>query len=485
VSRISKKETGSPAGSVTATILAEIQAVYRADTRPWVIGYSGGKDSTCALQLIWHAIAGLPASERLKPIHVIAGDTLVETPAIVDYLGATLARISIAAAEQGLPIQAHKVSPQVDETFWVNVIGRGYPAPTSRFRWCTERMKIKPANRFIRERVAEHGEVIVVLGVRHQESATRAQVMSLRAIKNSLLSRHSTLPNAFVYTPIRDFSLDDVWTYLLQVSCPWGNDNHDLLAMYQRSSSDECPLVVDDTTPSCGSSRFGCWVCTVVTKDKAMEAMIDKGDEWLEPLLKVRDSLAATQDPAVKAVVRGHVRKNGRVSAKTKGDTETDRVVRGPYLLSFCQDLLRKVLEAEASAQAAAPEGQQVELISDEELHNIRRIWIFERSDWADSLPEIVRNASDRRITWRAEDTVTFASEDEQVLADLCDEADLPLGLLKSLIDCERELQGLKRRAGIRAGLHRVLGYEWRDEAEVIAEIIEAEQDAEALAVAR
>ena len=261
--------------------LAEIQHVYRGDARPWVIGYSGGKDSTTALQLVWHAVAALPDAERIKPIYVIAGDTLVETPVIVDYLATTLDRITAAAREQGLPITAHKVVPKTEDTFWVNLIGKGYPAPSSRFRWCTERMKINPANRFIRERVAEHGEVIVLLGVRSQESATRAQVMSLRRIKGSLLSRHNKLPNAFVYTPIRDYSVDDVWSYLLDVPNPWGNNNEDLLAMYRNSSSGECPLVVDTSTPSCGSSRFGCWTCTVVTKDKAMEAMVDNGDEWL------------------------------------------------------------------------------------------------------------------------------------------------------------------------------------------------------------
>ena len=39
----------------------EIRDVYLSDTRPWVIGYSGGKDSTVALQLIWYALSESPA----------------------------------------------------------------------------------------------------------------------------------------------------------------------------------------------------------------------------------------------------------------------------------------------------------------------------------------------------------------------------------------------------------------------------------------
>ncbi|NWO96449.1 DNA phosphorothioation system sulfurtransferase DndC, partial [Escherichia coli] len=85
--------------------------------------------------------------------------------------------------------------------------------------------------------------VVMVLGVRKAESATRAQVMSLHKIKGSVLSRHSSLLNAFVYGPIEAFSTDDVWTYLLQFKNPWGSDNRDLVAMYRNAQAGECPLV--------------------------------------------------------------------------------------------------------------------------------------------------------------------------------------------------------------------------------------------------
>jgi DNA sulfur modification protein DndC len=478
VSSVTPPDQSGSAQSVFHASLEEIQDLYRADPRPWVIGYSGGKDSTTALQLIWYALAGLRRSELKKPIYVIAGDTLVETPVIIDYLGETLARINHHARAQGLPIEAHRVSPTTDETFWVNLIGKGYPAPSSRFRWCTERMKINPANRFIRERVAEHGEVIMVLGVRRQESATRAQVMSLRSLKGSLLSRHSKLPNAFVYTPIRDYSLDDVWTYLLQVPNPWGNDNQDLLAMYRNSSAGECPLVVDTTTPSCGSSRFGCWVCTVVTKDKAMEAMVDKGQEWLEPLLDVRDFLAETQDPVRKTKVREHVRRDGHIRKKTQG-TKGDPFVRGPYRLDFCKEILRRLLVAQEEARRGAPDGREVTLIHDHELHAIRRIWRFERHDWEDALPEIYEQVTGQKLPWVADDTPTFDATDEQLLAELCADRDLSLGMVKRLLDTERELQGLKRRAGVTQRLERVLAQEWRSEDDLAAEIVAAEAELE------
>ena len=180
----------------------EIRQVYRKNKSPWVIGYSGGKDSTAVLQLVWCALAELPSEERTNAVYVLSSDTLVETPVIVDYIDRTLSQINEVASVQNLPFEAHKVKPKLEDTFWVNMIGKGYPAPYTRFRWCTDRLKIKPANTFILDCVAKYGEAIVVLGVRTTESTTRAQAMSLRKINGSVLRRHSTLPNAFVYAPI-------------------------------------------------------------------------------------------------------------------------------------------------------------------------------------------------------------------------------------------------------------------------------------------
>lgn len=457
--------------------LEEIRGVYLADERPWVLGFSGGKDSTVALQLVWHALRGLQPEQRRKPIYVISGDTQVETPVIIDYLTEALGLINEHADNEGLPISAHKVTPNIDESFWVNLIGKGYPAPTSRFRWCTARMKISPANRFILERVAEHGEVVLLLGVRKQESATRAQVMNLRRIKDSLLSRHSTLPNAFVYTPIRDYSVDDVWQYLLQVPNPWGKDNNDLLALYRNSSAGECPLVVDTTTPSCGSSRFGCWVCTVVTKDKAMEAMVDNGDEWLEPLLELRDFLADTQDPKRKSEVRQHVRRNGGVMTKDYGDTE-DPFVRGPYTVEFCQELLSRLLRAQGRVRELAPEDQPVELISTEELLEIRRIWRYERHDWQDKLPAIYKEATGVEFEVPMDDQPFLDGADESLLDELTIKHEVPLGLVKRLIDTERDLQGLRRRSRIMKEIESAMSQEWRSEEDVAAEIARSEASA-------
>jgi DNA sulfur modification protein DndC len=470
-------------------IYNEIREIYLSTRLPWVIGYSGGKDSTTVVQLIWYALSELPPEQLEVPIYIIASDTLVETPVIVDHLNATLRRMNETAQANGLPFEAHRVSPQVTDTFWVNLIGRGYPAPNQRFRWCTERMKIQPANRFILDRAAEFGEVVMVLGGRKSESASRAQVMTSKhgKITGSRLGRHHILSRAYVYTPIADFTVDDVWTYLLQVPSPWGSNNRDLAAMYRTANSGECPLVVDDTTPSCGNSRFGCWTCTVVTRDKSMEAMIDNGEEWMLPLLEFRDWLTATQKPETKHLYREYKRRTGEVliegktadgqrlrglrnieqyMEETQEALRDPKLIRGPYRLNFCMEILRRLLDTQRQVRAKGPDSS-IELITEAEIHEIRRIWRTERQDWADSIPQIYYEMTGRRLNWLQDDIGMFSAQEYQVLNDVCEENDFPTELVARLMEQERQMQGMHRRAGIFERIDDVLREEWRDEEEI------------------
>ena len=451
-------------GESLKALYEEIRDLYLSDDRPWIIGYSGGKDSTTALQAIWYAISELPREKREKMIFVISSDTLVETPVIVDYIDNTLNLINKAAKIQGMPFQAEKVMPLMEDSFWTNLIGRGYPAPTTTFRWCTERMKIDPANRFILERVAEYGEVIMVLGVRSDESATRAQVMSLHKITGNRLKRHSTLPRAYVYTPIENFTTNDVWTYLLQWKSPWGNNNRDLVALYKNSQAGECPLVIDTTTPSCGNSRFGCWVCTVVTQDKAMESMIDNGEYWMEPLLELRDWLASTQDPEKKRNFRDYKRRNGRVMLDRNNEK---KVVPGPYFLKVRQEILRMVLQAQQSVRENGPDPHAT-LIHPEELHEIRRIWRLEEQDWEDSVPKIYREVMGDDLIWGEDDTGSFTPQDCSILEKICEERNIPPKLVMKLLDVELSMNGMAYRSNISKKLEAVLTEEWQTEEEAI-----------------
>ena len=438
-----------------------IRAVYLQDSRPWVIGFSGGKDSTCTLQLVWHALAGLSSESLTKPVYVISSNTLVESPAIVAYINNSIESIGSCADVSGLPISAQMVQPLVTDSFWVNLIGRGYPAPSTKFRWCTDRLKIQPANRFILDQVARFGEVILVLGVRSAESATRAQVMAMHQIEGSPLRTHRSLQGALVFAPIADWSTEDVWNYLLQnAETPWRTDNNDLAAMY-RTADGECPLVVDTSTTSCGNSRFGCWVCTVVTRDKAMESMIDGGQWWMEELLKIRDFLAETQTPERRPQVRSIRKMNGQILLKGN----TNEASPGPYTFAFCKEILERILVVQQNLPTDVAES--FELISDAELLAIRSLWLSQRHDWEDSLPTIYENVLGKRWVLTL-DSRHDNADDARLTDEVASAYNVPPLLMRKLIDTERKSQGLRRRSKIFSELDAVLDRDWRDD-EVLA----------------
>jgi DNA sulfur modification protein DndC len=155
----------------------EIQELYCLDEIPWVLGVSWGKDSSTVLQLVWNAIAALSPEKRTKTVYVITTDTQVENPVVSAWVRKSMQNLKVAAKKQGMPIDPHLLQPVIQDTFWVNLIGKGYPAPRNQFRWCTPRLKINPANQFIREIVRANGETILVLGTRKAESAKRAATM--------------------------------------------------------------------------------------------------------------------------------------------------------------------------------------------------------------------------------------------------------------------------------------------------------------------
>ena len=208
-------------------LMETIRNLYLADDIPWVIGYSGGKDSTATLQLVWLAIQELPPEDRNKTIHIINTDTLVESPVVARWAQQSLEKMRQASAEQGLPFVPHRLTPDYDNTFWVNFLGKGYPFPRKKFRWCTDRLKIQPVNKFVKEKIAEHGEIIMVLGTRKAESANRARTMAFYEKKRvrELLSPNPTLVNELVFSPLSEWTDDDVWIFLMQYKNPWGYSN--------------------------------------------------------------------------------------------------------------------------------------------------------------------------------------------------------------------------------------------------------------------
>jgi len=451
----------------------EIRELYRADDVPWIVGYSGGKDSTAILQLIWLALRELPPEQRTKPVHVISTDTLVENPIVAAWVTRSLDTMQKAATEQGVPIVPHRLTPRIEDTFWVNLIGKGYPTPRHKFRWCTERLKIKPSNAFINGVVKESGEAILVLGTRKAESARRSANMTKHESGRvrERLSPNASLPGSLVYTPIEIWSNDDVWTFLMQVGNPWGYNNKDLLGMYAGASADgECPLVVDSSTPSCGDSRFGCWVCTLVEKDKSMSAMIqnDEEKEWMTPLLKFRNKLdfrlmGEGDEESTDRHLRDFRRMNGAVQLMQSGKT-----IPGPYLQSAREDWLRQLLNAQTWIRTKGPNDvRTIELITLVELQEIRRIWVVEKHELEDTLPRIYEEETGEPYPGaKLDDSMELHAADLALLRETCGDDSLHYELTRELLGITRQHRNEQKRSGHYERIEKAFGKHYYDGAE-------------------
>lgn len=451
----------------------DIQTLYRQDETPWVIGYSGGKDSTCITQLIWYAIAALPVEQRHKTIYVMSNDTLVENPIVSLWVRKSLERINEAAAAQNMPVEAHLNTPDVKETFWVCLIGKGYQAPTTRFRWCTERMKINPADAFIRKTVSRHGSAILVLGTRKAESTVRGARMEELERKHRLQDKLNAIagkPNTLAFSPIEDWRTDEVWIYLNQWENPWGHSNKDLFVMYRGATADnECPLVVDTNTQSCGSSRFGCWVCTVVDRDKSMEAMIlnDEEKEWMQPMLDIRNELDL--DEKEDRHRRDFRRMYGAVELFEQKQPDGSTLVvnkKGPYLRYWRERWLRMVLEAQTYARRHGPEEvKDLELITMDELREIRRIWMEEKHEFNDTLPVIYQEATGQpfKLSSGQLDKPLLDQEVWDVLEEVCAGDPIELELMARLYNTEHQHLTKKKRTGIYQDLEKCFDFASRD----------------------
>ncbi|MDF7798515.1 DNA phosphorothioation system sulfurtransferase DndC [Pontiellaceae bacterium B1224] len=430
-------------------LLKEIIDLYQADKVPWVVGYSGGKDSTAVLQLIWMAVQKIPKSQRNKIIHVISTDTLVENPIVAEWVAGSINCMITATDKGDLPFNPQQLMPKPENSFWTNLIGKGYPAPRPKFRWCTERLKIWPSNEFILKTTKQHGDVLLCLGTRKKESVKRATTMQHYEDERDKehrygeldaghkVSPNSQLPNTWVYSPIQDWSNDDVWLFLNQFQNPWGYSNQELLGLYSGATEGgECPLVVDTTTPSCGDSRFGCWTCTLVDQDKSMSAMIqnDADKEWMLPLLDIRNTIDYRRFGLEESdrELRDFRRMNGRVQLFGDGM----KYIPGPYKRGFREELLGKLLEAQKFIQEEGPENvKNIQLITLNELEEIRRIWVMDKHEIEDHLPKIYEDATGEEYPGKdISGNQPFDRDDLQLLEEICGQH---YPLVRDLIDVE------------------------------------------------
>lgn len=420
--------------------IAEIKSEYieSNSNKPWIIGFSGGKDSTAVLTLVWRALEEIIQSgyelPLRRPVYVVCNDTLVENPIILNYVDEVLDKIEIAAREQNLPIYVRKTTPRLEESFWVNIIGKGYPVPNNTFRWCTDKLKVRPTSKFISEQVSEYGEAIILIGTRLSESISRSK--SIKKHSSGLrLSQHPNSANTYVFSPIKNLLLGDVWNLLQskEYPSPWGSDNSSLYKIYSDANADdyECPtMVTDKEHTSCGQSRFGCWTCTVVKEDKSMSALIKNGEHWMAPLLKFRNEL---QEERNNPENRSKYRRNGQEAVNEMG----------AYSAEYRAYILKRLLEVQKIIQKLKP---HLNLISNQELIAIQVIW-YRDGIFDHKVGSIYRDVFGKHLSDVS--NISNLNKEKKLLKEICESEKDEFDLINDLLLLQENKSLLMNKHGL------------------------------------
>ena len=441
-------------------IIKEIMIVYKHDERPWLIGYSGGKDSTLLVSLVYEAVKRLKeaGAELTKKVYIITSDTMVENPIVKNYMHSSSNSINIAAKKDKLAdvIKADVIYPEADQTFWSRVIGLGYPTPEPPgFRWCTERLKINPMNKYVNDRIKESGEIVVLLGVRKGESLTRMKTITAREIEGKLLNMHNDIPNAYVYNPITEIPNELVWEFLLKDDCksPWGTDMKYLFNLYQGENLGEEKSVLGevdrDKIPVTGNSRFGCWCCTMVKEDKSLQNFINhSNEEDAKQLTMLRDFRNKLLEMREDTNMRDHKRRNGAVYKKADGTFGM-----GPFTLEARRVILEGLLELENKTG--------LELITLAELKVIDKMWDEEGDLTCRNLVDTYYKVKGKKLPWDDYKTARFDDEAITSIKAVAEKYNIPIELITKLIVSVDTNKHITRNNKMQKAFDQIIGQGW------------------------
>ena len=215
---------------------------------------------------------------------------------------------------------------------------------------------------------------------------------------------------------------------------PWGSDNAELFKIYSDASADdyECPTVVTNNEhKSCGQSRFGCWVCTVVKEDKSMTALINNGLTWLSPLLKFRNQLAQERNII-----------ENRLSTR-RNKTEAINGM-GSYTPIYRADVLRRLLETQKEVQILKP---HIELITNQELIAIQVIW-YRDLLFTNKVSDIYNNIFKNQLDMKQQEEKN--EKELQLLQNACDNNKNDFELIQELLMLQKNKSLLNRKRGLK-----------------------------------
>lgn len=300
----------------------------------WLVTFSGGKDSTTVLLLALEYIKKNP--HKVKRIDVIYSDTLVEIPTINIFAKSIISFLKKYEAKNKINLHTHITKPEYKNRFWVKILGYGYPPPHQKFRWCTDRLKIKPAEKNLENYIVDK-KTAVLTGVRFGESKSRDIRLNVSCSRGGecgqgLWFQESAKIGAGYLAPIINWQSCEVWDFLSGFAPIMGYPVKEIENVYNGHDT-----------------RFGCWMCTVIKTDKAMLKTIAQ-DKWahLKPLADFRNYLwDHTRNPNTRVK-----RKDGNV---------------GKLRINTRKHLLGKLLHIQ--------EKVGIDLISPQEINYIKKLW--------------------------------------------------------------------------------------------------------------
>lgn len=344
----------------TLNAMWEVGSLYK----HWIMFYSGGKDSTAVVTLLAHLIETeqIPRPENFT---VLYSDTGMEVPPL------QISALETLKSLEKRGIRTEVVRPELDDRFFVYMLGRGVPPPNNgRLRWCTRLLKVKPMDQLMLQlRQNEEDSLLGITGVREGESAARDQRISVACSKDGgecgqgRMHLRANEKGIATLAPILSWRVCHVWDWLTFFAPKFGFNTQIVAQIYDAENYGQ-----DGEEPI--GARTGCMECNLVHEDKMMTRLLAIDDwKYLEPITGLRPLYAEL----AKASMR--LRKDGTQRLKDGGMPRNPNRL-GPLTMDARRYGLARVLEIQEQVnKKARQQGRpEINLINEEEQARIQEL---------------------------------------------------------------------------------------------------------------
>lgn len=353
---------------MTVDSINRIEDMY--DT--WVLMWSGGKDSTTMVTLLLQLISTgqIKAPKNLK---IYISDTRME---LIPLWFNALELIEQIKA-RGYDVEI--IMSDLDERFWVYMLGYGVPPPSNTFRWCTPKLKIDPSTKRLERYMAQLNgttdqtkwkKALLMTGVRIGESAARDARINISCSKDGSecgQGHYHHISKTWLdrLAPIIHWRTCIIWDWLkLFAPCEkYGGWKTDMLAEAYGDGEDI-------------NTRTGCIGCNLASKDKALLVILKYPQwEYLKPLLEIRALFAWLKKPQQRLRKVGYqIKKDG------KGSKNQNRM--GPLTMQAREEgLVRlKAIIDGVNIEAKKQGRPEIDILNKEEENRIK--WHWKNNSW-------------------------------------------------------------------------------------------------------